>query len=537
MEISSGDFLAGGGGVTYAMKKVGLKVKWVLNHDQIAIRTNMYNNKGIKHYLANFYTQDEHEMEPVDFIWASIECTQHSRANGGRDKKIGSYTLGWELLRYIRYLQPIVIGIENVPEFKEWAPLLENGKPDKSRKGEEFERWKNSICAMGYDYSELICNAADYGIPTRRVRYFAFFTKKYLELNVNWPKPTHSKDGKYGLQKWLACRDYIDLVNEGQSIFGRKYNPNVAKGHRRPLSENTLRRIAGGISKYAPELAFIFQYYGNGLNVQSLKNPLNTVTTKDRHALITLEKLHFIADHCHTDNFNLPEDPMNPILTRQTKQLISVENQFLQDYYGRNDTAHSLDGQANTITTENSKHLISAKFISNQYNSNGKPEANNHSIDEPLSPITTGRKHQFISHHFGTGVNQSIGDPINSITTKEKIQFITAYYSSSGNQETQNQSIDNPLNSITTGTNKQALITAIESGSFDFDIKMRFLDPEELSRISTFPEGYFTDPLLKLNKKEQTRLIGNAVPPEWAQMMIKPLLSKLMEILEKREAV
>ena len=49
--ITAGDFLAGGGGVTEAMSKIpGLQVKFVLNHDKLAIRTNMFNHRGIKHY-------------------------------------------------------------------------------------------------------------------------------------------------------------------------------------------------------------------------------------------------------------------------------------------------------------------------------------------------------------------------------------------------------------------------------------------------------------------------------------------------------
>ena len=77
------------------------------------------------------------------------------------------------------------------------------------------------------------------------------------------------------------------------------------------------------------------------------------------------------------------------------------------------------------------------------------------------------------------------------------------------------------------------MVTAIENGHFDFDIKMRFLEPEELARISTFPEGYFTHPKLKLSKKMQTKLIGNAVPPEWARIMIEPVINELTEILSK----
>jgi DNA (cytosine-5)-methyltransferase 1 len=300
--IIAGDCLAGGGGVTHAMTKINnMKVIWVLNHDQMAIRTNMFNNKGIKHYWSNLYTQDEHEMEPVDFFWASVECTQFSKANGGRNKRVGSYMLAWELVRYIKFMMPFVVGIENVTEFKNWSPLKNNGQPDIKKKGQEFEKWKKTICGLGYEYHERILNAADFGIPTRRIRYFAFFTRIELGMQVNWPEPTHNKEGANGLKKWVACKDYINLINEGQSIFGREYNSNIKKGKRRKLSPNTLRRIAGGIKKYAPELYFIFQYYSSGTWLQSIDDPLRSITTKDRHVLVTLEKKEFVNNYCKVD--------------------------------------------------------------------------------------------------------------------------------------------------------------------------------------------------------------------------------------------
>jgi DNA (cytosine-5)-methyltransferase 1 len=544
-KIKAGDCLAGGGGITKALKDLqDVDVKWVLNHDKIAIRTNMFNNKGVKHFHADMYKQNEREMEMVDFLWASIECTQHSQANGGREKKIGSYMLGWELIRYIIWLQPLVIGIENVPEFKKWAPLDETGKPDKTRLGEEFEKWKQKIISLGYDYHENINNAADYGIPTRRVRYFAFFTRSELSMNINWPTKTHSKTGTDGLKKWVACREYIDLSNEGESIFGRKLNPNIRKGKRKPLCHNTLKRIAGGIKKEAPELAFLMHYYGSGTQSQSLDKPLNTVVTKDRHALIQLEKIQFVQDHCHVDNYNNINEPLTPILTREQKQLITVEKQFVADYYSRDDTAHSLERPVNAIRCENSKHLVSTKanFIIQNYSGEHSSR-----IDEPIPTITTidhnqvvTAKAQFISKQYNSNGNpaannQSLNEPVGTLTTEEKIQFITAYFNSNGNPESQNQSLNNPLNTILSGTNKKALITAIRNGEFDFDIKMRFLDPEEMAQISTFPKGYFTNKLLKLTRKEQTRLIGNAVPPEWAKMMIEPVIKQLKEKLQQRK--
>ena len=261
--------------------------------------------------------------------------------------------------------------------------------------------------------------------------------------------------------------------------------------------------------------------------------------------LVTINKNQFVQDHCHVDNFNTTEDPLNPILTRQTKQLITVEKQqFLQDYYGRDNTAHSIDGPAKTITTENSKHLVTVenKFMVQHYSGEHSSK-----IESPLPTITTkdhntivSTKAKFISPQYNSNGNpganvNNIEEPLQSITTKEKFQFISAYFNSSGNPESQNQSIDNQLGTILTGTNKKALITALQNGDIDFDIKMRFLHPEELSQISTFPEKYFTDPNLRLTKKEQVKLIGNAVPPEWAKLIIEPIVKELQGILIKKK--
>lgn len=462
--ISVGEFFAGSGGVTHAMENIpGMKVKWVLNHDKTAIRTNIFHHKEIKHYWADVYAQDEHEMEPVDFIWASIECTQHSRAKGGGEKNIGSYTMGYELVRYIKHLMPLIIGIENVPEFKKWAPCDETGKPDKKRIGEEFELWKKTITDLGYEYSESIRNAADDGMPTRRVRYFAFFIMRGLCSSFPWPEHTHSKNGTDGKEKWMPCRPYINVSDEGKSIFGRK----------KPLCQNTLKRIAGGIRKFAPDLQFIFQYYGTGTNVQSTEKPLNTVTTKDRHVLVSYEKIKFIQDHCHQDHYCGIDEPISPQLTRQNKQIVTAN----------------------------------ASFISKQYNSNGNPGANNHGLEDPLG----------------------------AITTKEKMQFITTYFNSSGNPGSQNQSIDAPLNTILTGTNKKGLISVI-GNILDFDIKMRFLSVKELSLCSTFPGDYFTKEGLRLSTKDAVRLIGNAVPPLWAQKLISPAVNILLKFKKTKAA-
>jgi site-specific DNA-cytosine methylase len=93
-----------------------------------------------------------------------------------------------------------------------------------------------------------------------------------------WPDATHSKDGDYDMirttHRWRGAREVIDWTVPDQSICDRK----------RPLSPKTMLRIEAGLRKFGVQ-PFLVEYYGNG-GAQSLKDPLNTVTTKDRHALV-----------------------------------------------------------------------------------------------------------------------------------------------------------------------------------------------------------------------------------------------------------
>ena len=74
-----------------------------------------------------------------------------------------------------------------------------------------------------------------------------------------------------------------------------------------------------------------------------------------------------------------------------------------------------------------------------------------------------------------------------------------------------------PLPTITTSSNKQALVTLLDG----FDIKMRFLEPEELASITGFPDGYFDK---APTKKQKVWLIGNAVPTIMSQRLIETLM-------------
>jgi len=316
-------FCGGGGSITGAENAMlnGEKVCSVIygvNHDPKAIASSAANHPNAIYLIEDFRLLNLDRFNKINLyrnagylisFWASLECMNHSNAKGGKPKDADSRTLGLDMYRYIEFINPDFIIVENVKEFLDWGPIDNNGFPIKELKGQSFTEWLDHIKAYGYNYDQGFINAADLGAFTSRERYFGIFAK--LGLPIVFPEPEYSKNGKNGLPKWKAVREKIDLTNHGTSIFDRK----------KPLVQKTLDRIAYGITKFVlhGETEFLLSYYGTGDNVHSLNKPLNTITTKDRFGLVKC------------------------VFT----------NQFLMEYYSRNDAVTSLDQPCKTITTNN----------------------------------------------------------------------------------------------------------------------------------------------------------------------------------------
>lgn len=236
------DLFCGAGGTSTGVEKANYKgqkcakVIACVNHDANAIASHAANHPEAQHYTEDMRTLDlrplaEHtaemrQMYPMAKIvlWASLECTNFSRAKGGQPRDADSRTLAEHLFRYIEALTPDYIQIENVEEFMSWGDLDENGKPISRDKGRLYTTWVDNVKAYGYKFDHRILNAADYGAYTSRKRFFGIFAKPYLP--IVWPKPTHSKTGGgdlFGsLAKWKPVKEVLDFADEGESIFNRK---------------------------------------------------------------------------------------------------------------------------------------------------------------------------------------------------------------------------------------------------------------------------------------------------------------------------
>ena len=294
------DLFCGAGGTTTglvkAIDKLGRKICIVaaaVNHDKNAIKSHWSNHPEVEHFeedirtleltrlirLVNMYRAFYPDAKIV--LWASLECTNFSRAKGGRARNADSRTLAEHLLRYIDALEPDYIKIENVVEFMEWGALGKKGQPLKKTKGVSFRRWCREINRQfGYRNEWREMNSADYGAHTMRNRLFGCFAKG--DLPITWPPVTHARNPKAtGLAPWLPVRDVLNLDDEGESVFNRKKT--LATATMKRLYEGTVKIVGAGDSQ------FISKYHGNGFNVP-LTASSPTVATKDQLALVSAKR-------------------------------------------------------------------------------------------------------------------------------------------------------------------------------------------------------------------------------------------------------
>lgn len=354
------DCFAGGGGASVGIEMaLGRPVDIAVNHDPQAILMHKTNHPDTLHLTEDIFKVDLQKYvgdRHVDLMWASPDCTSHSKAKGGQPRNNGLRILPWAVYKHAKAILPDVIIMENVEEIQDWGPLDEREYPIKERKGEEYKRFVGKMQSLGYDFDSRELVAADYGAPTTRKRWYAIFRRDGNQ--IVWPEPTHDKCGSGSRTKWLACGDYIDWSDLGNSIFNRK----------KPLADATMKRIANGYRKYVVEnpqpyiidddkaYAFIIQYHGEQKNRDSrgqlLTEPLKTIDTSNRYGLVTA----FISKFYKTGIGQGCDEPLHTITTSPGHfGLISA---FLIKYYGSGGSCQTLDRPLDTITTKDRFGLV-----------------------------------------------------------------------------------------------------------------------------------------------------------------------------------
>lgn len=544
MKLLYVDLFCGAGGTSTGVETAEIegykcaKVIACVNHDANAIASHASNHPDALHFTEDIRTLELSPLishiekcrriypDSLLVLWASLECTNFSKAKGGMPRDADSRTLAEHLFRYIEAIQPDYIQIENVEEFMSWGEVDDSGKPVSMDKGKSYMRWVRNVKRYGYNFDYRILNAADYGAYTSRKRFFGVFAKRGLP--ISFPVPTHCKGGETSLfgslDKWRPVRECLDFDDEGESIFAR----------RKPLVEATLERIYAGLIKFVAggKDAFIVKY--NSINKKtgkhippSIEEPCPTVTTQGR---LGLAKVSFLSKQFSgspsSKNVSI-EEPAGAITTKD-------HHAFISAYYG-NGGNHSIESPAPTITTKDRLACVTP-FIVNQYSGGGQVS----DMNSPCPTLLTNPKQNivickpWIMNTSFNNVGSSIDAPAQTITANRKWHYLmNPQFSSPGG------SVDKPCFTLIARMDKMPpYLISTENGELAIevyesdsrmtvkikefmalynivDIKMRMLRISELKKIMGFPDDY----VLVGTQAEQKKYIGNAVEVNMARSL------------------
>lgn len=492
--ILAADLFCGAGGTSegllMAANEMNADLTLVaINHWQVAIDTHSINHPYAKHLCTGLEAVKPRDLVPggrLNVLCASPECTHHSVARGGRPMNDQSRSSAWYILHWAESLYIDSIIVENVPEFQSWGPLAANGRPMKSKRGHLFQQFIASLRALGYNVEWKVLNCADYGDPTTRQRLFVIARRGGKP--IRWPEPTHMPASKLGglfaetRKPWRTAREIIDWSIPSRSIFERK----------KPLADNTIRRIQAGIRKFwgvdidlhkcmADNLRPFIVVFRNNQDAVSLDGPLPTLTTGG--ANFGLVEPFLIPQHGGGE----PRDVSKPIPTVATKGAISLVSPLLMqiDQASGSGCVRGVDSPLPTLVTKENTALV-----------------------EPFVVTVT---------HSGAERVRSINDPLPTVTRSMgegiAIPFLVQYYGSSDVT-----GIDDPLPTATT-KDRFGLIEA-KVDRYMIDIHFRMLATRECARGQGFPDAYqFTG-----KREDVMKQIGNAVPPNTAKALIMEAL-------------
>ncbi|MDL4457635.1 DNA cytosine methyltransferase [Citrobacter youngae] len=627
-EIIVDNFAGGGGASTGIELAIGRSVDIAINHDENAIAMHKTNHPDTLHYCESVFDVDPVAAtggNPVGLAWFSPDCRHFSKAKGAKPVKKEIRGLAWIVLRWALAKRPRVMMLENVEEFKTWGPLLpaepqnpnlvgddlaafvgpvippyDAQRPDPERASETFEAFVGMLSTgipadhpalaeaceflaidpgstqaqqlvegLGYDVDYRELRACDYGAPTIRKRFF--MVMRCDGCPIQWPVVTHGDPKSLEVQSgrlvpWRTAAECIDWNVPALSIFDRK----------KPLAENTLKRIARGIQRFVIESASPFIVKCNHttnkgkydcFRGQALGEPLQTITKTHGYALAVPHLTKF-----RTGATGQPVTEPVPTVTAGTSKrpggnghALGIVEAALTPFLAGNGGSEyqakprPLDKPAHTILKQSRACLV-APVIARQFGASV-----GHRADEPSGTITAGGggKSQlvgaFLAKHYGgnyTGPGVSMDEPAHSVTTVDHHAVVASHLVKLRGTCRDGQSLDVPMPTITAGgqhvgevrtfletycgeSDDEWLVT-IDGVKYQIvDIGMRMLQPHELYKAQGFPDGYVIDQDYRGNryaKDKQVARCGNAVPPPFARALVEANLPELCAVQQQEVA-
>lgn len=492
------DLFAGAGGSSTGARDAGVQVRMAANHWALAVDTHNTNHPDTDHDCADISQVEPRRYPHTDILWASPECTNHSRAKGRKRADSGggqgdpfrplpdeaatrSRATMYDVPRFAEFHQYRAIVVENVVEVTEWAP---------------FQGWLVLMDALGYHHKTISLNsmhAQAHGLPAAQSRdrvYIAFWRKgdrapdfEHMQRPLAYCSTCDAtvqamqawkngrKVGRYRAQYVyrcpnVACRNQV--VEPGwlpaTSIIDWSL-PGMRIGDRvKPLADKTRRRIAAGIARY-----------WSPVHLEAAGHTYDAADPK--HASHGDPNAYYRAWPVG--------EPLKTLHTNESKALaIPVE--------GRDGKQpQPMGAPLRTQTTRLETAVAYPPFIAELRGggSTARPSS------RPLATVTASGNHHALVMRNNTGgaaMCTPVGEPIRTLTT----------------------------------TGHQSLLTPGDLAATEArvdDVLFRMLEPTEVMRGMAFPADY----VMLGNRREQVKLSGNAVTPPAARDLLATVVEAL----------
>ena len=518
-------FCGAGGSSTGAVSVPGVTVRLAANHWDRAIETHNANHPTVDHLQADISQTDPRYVPRTDLLWASPECTNHSRAKGRKaptqpdlfgdslpdEAAMRSRATMWDVVRFTEVHQYRAILVENVVEVVDWS------SGNTARSG-LFDAWLQAMRSMGYQHRIISMNsmhAQATGMPAPQSRdrvYIAFWRTgerapdfehmqrpraycptcgEVVAAVQSWKRPgtrtgryrsqyvyrcpKHSCRGQIVEPGWLPASTIIDWTLPGTRIGDRT----------KPLADKTMRRIQMGIDRYwAPFL----QETANGYDaadpkharhgdpdsyyrVWPLTDPTGVMHTRESKALVVPP----IAVPVEGRDGKAPASMLYPMRTMTTRSETGVAMPFITELRGGGSTVRATSEALATVTASGNHHGLVVP-AGGTWNDDARPTT------EAIRTLHTREAYGLVMRNNEGGAEMTTPDyePVRTMTT-------------AGHQ------------SLMTGRTVN-----VE------DVRFRMLEPSEIKQAMAFPAEY----IMLGNRREQVKLSGNAVTPPAARDLI-----------------
>jgi DNA (cytosine-5)-methyltransferase 1 len=260
MGLRTLDLFCGGGGSSWGARNAGAEIVCGVDACPLAAKTFQTNFPDAR--VINISLNEKssvsvlEDVEDIDLVLASPECTNHTCARGSRPRDEDSKRTARYVINFAHALNPRWIIIENVVHMRSW---------------DGYSRLVTDIEDLGYHVRPEVLDSVEFGVPQTRRRLFLLCDREAVPSPVMRPSTGHACMPK--------AKDVIRF--DGSWKSGLLY-----KDRRAP---DTLARAERAFKALGRGKPFLIVYYGTDGSGgwQTLDRPLRTLTTLDRFGLVT----------------------------------------------------------------------------------------------------------------------------------------------------------------------------------------------------------------------------------------------------------